>query len=141
MSLRASARASTKSELNQLLDCNVDVGLSRQNVNKLHELYGFNRLEAEEESMHSKFLEQFKDPMILLLCASAVVSLLVGQWDDAISIMLAVLIVLIVAFVQEWRSEKSLALLNNLVPHQTTCLRDGRLQTVPADELVPGDVG
>ena len=90
--------------------------------------------------MHSKFLEQFKDPMILLLCASAVVSLLVGQWDDAISIMLAVLIVLIVAFVQEWRSEKSLALLNNLVPHQTTCLRDGRLQTVPADELVPGDV-
>ena len=140
MSLRASARASTKSELNQLLDCNVDVGLSRQNVNKLHELYGFNRLEAEEESMHSKFLEQFKDPMILLLCASAVVSLLVGQWDDAISIMLAVLIVLIVAFVQEWRSEKSLALLNNLVPHQTTCLRDGRLQTVPADELVPGDV-
>ena len=140
MSLRASARASTKSELNQLLDCNVDVGLSRQNVNKLHELYGFNRLEAEEESMHSKFLEQFKDPMILLLCASAVVSLLVGQWDDAISIMLAVLIVLIVAFVQEWRSEKSLALLNNLVPHQTTCLRDGQLQTVPADELVPGDV-
>ena len=138
--MRQAALATNKEDLNHLFSCNIDVGLTHSEVRHRRANHGFNRLEAEEESLTSKFLEQFKDPMIGLLCASAVVSLVVGQWDDALSIMLAVLIVLIVAFVQEWRSEKSLALLNNLVPHQTTCLRDGQLQTLPAEELVPGDV-
>jgi P-type Ca2+ transporter type 2C len=140
MSLRQAAQAATKSDLNNLFKCDVDAGLTYTEVSRRQKMHGFNRLEAEEESMPSKFLEQFKDPMIGLLCVSAVVSLAVGQWDDAISIMLAVFIVLVVAFVQEWRSEKSLALLNNLVPHQTTCLREGQLREVSAEQLVPGDV-
>ena len=47
-----------------------------------------------------KILEQFKDPLILLLLASAGLSLLTGNWDDALSIALAVIIVVTVAFVQ-----------------------------------------
>mgnify|MGYP001791643125 FL=1 len=50
-----------------------------------------------------RYLEQFKEPMILLLLASAVVSVFMKQFDDAISITIAILIVVTVAFIQEYR--------------------------------------
>ena len=55
-----------------------------------------------------RFLEMFFEPLVLLLLAAAVVSLLVGQLDDALSITAAVVIVSVVAFVQEYQSEKSI---------------------------------
>lgn len=63
-----------------------------------------------------------------------------GNIDDAISITVAVLIVLTVGFVQEQRSEKSLEALNKLVPHHCHLLRDGRQLHLLANELVPGDI-
>lgn len=63
-----------------------------------------------------KYLEQFKNPLILLLLASAVVSACMSQFDDAISITVAIVIVVTVAFVQEYRSEQSLQELTKLVP-------------------------
>lgn len=63
-----------------------------------------------------------------------------GNIDDAVSITVAVLIVLTVGFVQERRSEKSLEALNKLVPHHCHLLRDGRQLHVLANELVPGDI-
>lgn len=83
---------------------------------------------------------QFKDPLIGLLLASAFASLLVQQYDDAISITLAVIIVSTVAFIQEYRSEQSLAALTKLIPPQCHCLRNGKTVMVEARELVPGDV-
>ncbi len=62
------------------------------------------------------------------------------RYDDAISITLAVLIVSSVAFVQEYRSEQSLAALNSLVPPRATALRGGKRDDIEARELVPGDV-
>ena len=59
---------------------------------------------------------QFKSPLILLLLASAAISLLLRQLDDAISITAAIVIVVTVGFVQEYRSEKTLDQLNKLVP-------------------------
>lgn len=63
-----------------------------------------------------------------------------GNIDDAVSIAVAVLIVLTVGFVQEQRSEKSLEALNKLVPHHCHLLRDGRQLHLLANELVPGDI-
>lgn len=63
-----------------------------------------------------KYLEQFKNPLILLLLGSAFVSVCMKQFDDAISITIAIVIVVTVAFVQEYRSEKSLQALTKLVP-------------------------
>ena len=71
----------------------------------------------EEEPLWLRFLKQFKETLILLLLGSAAVSLFIGNTDDAISIALAVTIVVTVGFVQEYRSEKSLEALNKLVPH------------------------
>ncbi|ETN39159.1 uncharacterized protein HMPREF1541_05382 [Cyphellophora europaea CBS 101466] len=71
----------------------------------------------EEEPLWLRFLKQFKETLILLLLCSAAVSLFIGNRDDAVSITLAVTIVVTVGFVQEYRSEKSLEALNKLVPH------------------------
>ena len=106
-----------------------------------------------------KFLQQLSEPLILLLLGSAAVSLLIGETDDAISIAVAVIIVITVGFVQEQRSEKSLEALNKLVPHFCHLIRnDGGLSShakhpqenagdgatgarkVLGNELVPGDV-
>ncbi|XP_054715664.1 calcium-transporting ATPase type 2C member 1-like [Uloborus diversus] len=62
------------------------------------------------------------------------------QFDDAFSITAAIVIVVTVAFVQEYRSEKSLEELNKLVPPTCTCLREGRKENFLAKNLVPGDV-
>lgn len=62
------------------------------------------------------------------------------QYDDAISITIAIIIVVTVAFIQEYRSEKSLEELKKLVPPECHCLREGRVETFLARNLVPGDI-
>uniref|UniRef100_A0A8C8WUR3 P-type Ca(2+) transporter n=1 Tax=Panthera leo TaxID=9689 RepID=A0A8C8WUR3_PANLE len=92
------------------------------------------------------FTFQFKNPLILLLLASALVSILTKEYGDAVSIAVAVLIVVTVAFIQEYRSEKSLEELTKLVPPEScrcecvcVCL-EGKLQHLLARDLVPGDI-
>ncbi|XP_058564761.1 calcium-transporting ATPase type 2C member 2 isoform X4 [Neofelis nebulosa] len=82
----------------------------------------------------------FKNPLILLLLASALVSILTKEYGDAVSIAVAVLIVVTVAFIQEYRSEKSLEELTKLVPPECNCIREGKLQHLLARDLVPGDI-
>lgn len=87
-----------------------------------------------------KFFGQFKDPLIMLLMASGVVSIVMGHTDDAISIAVAITIVVTVAFVQEYRSEKTLEALKELVPPRCHAVRDGVTVEIFAKELVPGDI-
>jgi Ca2+-transporting ATPase len=66
--------------------------------------FGLNELlVGEEEPVWKKYLEQFKNPLIILLLGSAFVSLVMQQFDDAASITLAIVIVVTVGFVQEYR--------------------------------------
>ncbi|KAI8811154.1 hypothetical protein BJ742DRAFT_798398 [Cladochytrium replicatum] len=120
---------------------NAQTGLSSVEAIYRHRLHGANELVMQkEESIWEKVLEQFKNPMIMLLLGSAFISLIMGQIDDAVSITLAIIIVVTVAFVQEYRSEQSLEALNQLVPHYCTCVRDSQTQTMLATELVCGDI-
>ncbi|PTU20134.1 hypothetical protein P175DRAFT_0460569 [Aspergillus ochraceoroseus IBT 24754] len=93
---------------------------------------GPNELPHEEpEPLWLRFLKQFKETLILLLLASAAISFFMGNFDDAVSITLAVTIVVTVGFVQEYRSEKSLEALNRLVPHHAHLIRDVPLNVSP----------
>ena len=125
--------------------------------------HGSNELPHEEpEPLWLRFLKQFKETLILLLLGSAALSFVMGNLDDAISITIAVAIVVTVGFVQEYRSEQSLEALNKLVPHfahlirggtdnsktvsQSESLSNGKIgsdsasTTVTASQLVPGDL-
>lgn len=116
---------------------------SPQDVNYRKSVHGLNELSAEEsDSLIKKFLMQFyENPLILLLIGSAVISFIMGNRDDAISITLAILIVVTVGFIQEYKSEKSLEALSRLVPPNCHLTRGANnTQTVLASNLVPGDL-
>ncbi|KAF9486080.1 Ca-transporting ATPase [Pholiota conissans] len=117
-------------------------GLLHTDVTVLRETHGYNEFSVESpEPLLLKFAKTiYESPLILLLCASAMVSAIMGNIDDAVSITVAVLIVLTVGFVQERRSEKSLEALNKLVPHHCHVIRQSETIHVLANELVPGDL-
>ncbi|NWQ75135.1 AT2C2 ATPase, partial [Columbina picui] len=119
----------------------LQTGLSECSVLQRRLKHGWNEFSVENtEPIWKKYLDQFKNPLILLLLASALVSVITKEYEDAASIAMAVLIVVTVAFIQEYRSEKSLEELNKLVPPECNCLREGKLQHLLARELVPGDI-
>uniref|UniRef100_A0A8C2R6M1 Calcium-transporting ATPase n=1 Tax=Capra hircus TaxID=9925 RepID=A0A8C2R6M1_CAPHI len=106
-------------------------GLSEFSVTQRRLVHGWNEFVADNtEPVWKKYLDQFKNPLILLLLASALVSILTKKYEDAISI----------AVVSEYRSEKSLEELTKLVPPECNCVREGKLQHLLARDLVPGDI-
>ncbi|OAX34457.1 calcium-transporting P [Rhizopogon vinicolor AM-OR11-026] len=117
-------------------------GLPSASIQALQAVHGYNEFSVSApESTLLKFAKTiYENPLILLLCGSAVISAAMGNIDDAVSITVAVLIVLTVGFVQEQRSEKSLEALNKLVPHHCHVIRDQREIHILANELVPGDI-
>ncbi|XP_048211506.1 LOW QUALITY PROTEIN: calcium-transporting ATPase type 2C member 2 [Perognathus longimembris pacificus] len=128
-------------DLARALCVDLDRGLSEFAVTQRRLVHGWNEFIADNiEPVWKKYLDQFKNPLILLLLGSALVSVLTKEYEDAVSIAMAVLIVVTVAFVQEYRSEKSLEELTKLVPPECNCIRDGKLQRMLARDLVPGDV-
>ncbi len=127
--------------------CRPDIGLSEKEVKKRQKQYGSNQLKQEKPpGILSRFIGQFKDFMILTLLAAALVSFVASyiQGDmnitDPIIILAIVLINAVIGVFQEKKAEHSLAALRSLQTPETLVLRNGERQTIPARELVPGDV-
>lgn len=116
-------------------------GLSSEEAALRLERDGENRL-AEEKPPRPFliFVNQFKDIMMLILLAATVVSVLLGEWADAVTIILIVLLNAILGFIQEYRAEKALEALGRMTAPTARCMRDAKIISVPADELVTGDV-
>ncbi|XP_011899387.1 PREDICTED: calcium-transporting ATPase type 2C member 1 isoform X6 [Cercocebus atys] len=128
------------SEVASILQADLQNGLNKCEVSHRRAFHGWNEFDiSEDEPLWKKYISQFKNPLIMLLLASAVISVLMHQFDDAVSITVAILIVVTVAFVQEYRSEKSLEELSKLVPPECHCVREGKLEHTLARDLVPGD--
>ncbi|KAM6132521.1 LOW QUALITY PROTEIN: calcium-transporting ATPase type 2C member 1 [Pterocles gutturalis] len=127
-------------EVASILQANLQNGLKNCDVCHRRAFHGWNEFDiSEDEPLWKKYISQFKNPLIMLLLASAVISVLMHQFDDAVSITVAIVIVVTVAFVQEYRSEKSLEELSKLVPPECHCVREGRVEHTLARDLVPGD--
>lgn len=103
--------------------------------------YGENKLmEARKIPAWLMLLRQFKDWMILILLAAAVVSGLIGGIKDAVVILIIVVLNAVVGFVQEYRAEKALEELKKMAAAIAKVLRDNQLQHIPAARIVPGDL-
>ena len=108
----------TPSEAAAQLRTSLTNGLASSEATRRLNEHGPNEIPHDEpEPLWLRFLKQFQEPLIMLLLVSAGTSLLLGNTDDAISITVAVTIVVAVGFVQEYRSEKSIEALNHLVPN------------------------
>uniref|UniRef100_A0A674H7C4 Calcium-transporting ATPase n=1 Tax=Taeniopygia guttata TaxID=59729 RepID=A0A674H7C4_TAEGU len=128
-------------EVASILQANLQNGLKNCEVCHRRAFHGWNEFDiSEDEPLWKKYISQFKNPLIMLLLASAVISVVMHQFDDAVSITVAIVIVVTVAFVQVRQiSEKSLEELSKLVPPECHCVREGRVEHTLARDLVPGD--
>lgn len=85
-------------------------------------------------------LRQFASPLIYILVGAAVVSIIIGDAEDAVFIGIVLAINAAIGAYQEWQAERSSQALRGLLRTRASVLRDGRLQDLPAEELVPGDI-
>lgn len=86
------------------------------------------------------FFRQFQNVMIYILGIAALISLVIGDFQDAIVILVIVILNAIIGFVQEYRAEKAMEALKKMAAHLAQVRRDGKVIQVSADELVTGDV-
>jgi len=119
-----------------------ELGLDSATVSRRLQEHGPNQLvDRGAKSPLRIFAEQFTSLMVLLLIAAAAVSgLLLGEWEDAVVILLIVLLNSLLGFWQEFRAEKALAALKSLSSPRVRVLREARAREVAARELVPGDI-
>lgn len=116
-------------------------GLSASQVKKQQKKYGPNTLPPPpKRSGAALFFGQYKDLLTLILLAATAVSLLLGEWMDAVTIGIIVLCNGILGFIQEFRTEKTLEALQALSAPTAQVLREGVPVTVPAQEVTVGDI-
>ena len=116
-------------------------GLSHQEAAARLADYGANTLpQTKPPGMAQVFGRQFKSPLIYILVAAAILSLLIQEWSDAGFIIAVLLINAIIGTIQEFSAQRAASALNKLVTTQCRVLREGDTYEIDAEELVPGDM-
>jgi Ca2+-transporting ATPase len=123
------------------LETHLEHGLSSAEVDKKLKQHGYNELaERPRPGFLKLLLEQFSNFLVIILIVAAVVSLLLGEYIDAIAIMIIVVLNAVVGVIQESKAEQALAALKKMAAPNAQVIRDGHQVTIPSRELVPGDI-
>lgn len=116
-------------------------GLTGRQAEKLLAEHGENRIRAGKKAgMLKIFAGQFRDAMIMILLAATVVSALMGEYTEALTIVAIVFINALLGFFQEYRTERTLEKLGELSAPWAVVVRDGQARSIPASEVVPQDI-
>ena len=116
-------------------------GLTSEQVKRSREKCGWNELtEGKKKGILQIFFEQYKDFLVLILIASAIISGMLGDVESAAVIVTVITINAILGTIQTVKAEQSLQSLKNLSGPEAKVLRDGTVVQIPARELVVGDV-
>ena len=123
-------------------------GLSMEQISELQAKYGPNKLkEKKKKSNMQRFFDQFKDVMILILIAAAVISFVIAcvegnpmEFFEPVLILLIVVLNAFMGMLQESKAEKALDALKSMSAPHARVLRDGEERMIDASELVPGDI-
>ena len=122
-------------------------GLTTAEAQKRLEQYGPNKLkEAEKPTLLQRFIQQLKDPMLIILMIAAGVSALTGmiagenEWAEVIIILAVVLLNAILGVFQESKAEAAIEALQTMTAATCKVMRDGKMVVLHSDELVPGDI-
>lgn len=130
----------TTAEVAARLATNIEQGLTKEEA-KVRLKQGMNRLPApKRESLLMRFLRQFASPIAIVLLFAAFATLFLFHYTDAIVIALALLVNVVMGFIQEGRASRAFEALQKSEAKFAVVFRDGEPQHIPAEELVPGDV-
>ncbi len=137
----------TTEEVERKTGTNFEFGLTERQVEEKRKKYGVNRLEEQKKkSILIKFLEQFKDFMIIILLIAAVVSAVIAKLDGSGDYFDSIIIIAIVVFnalmglIQEAKAEKSLEALKKMSAPTCKVKRNGKTEIIKGEEVVPGDI-
>lgn len=143
-----STHSQPKEEAIQSLSSNIERGLTSAQVAELQGRFGPNKLNKKRKKTNlQRFLEQFKDVMIIILLIATVISFVIAciehnpmEFFEPVLILLIVILNAIMGMVQESKAEKALDALKNMSAPHARVLRDGAEKVIAASELVPGDI-
>ncbi|MGC2385393.1 MAG: cation-transporting P-type ATPase, partial [Nitrososphaeraceae archaeon] len=116
-------------------------GLTQREANERLTVYGFNEIEAERGiSRAATFAKQFTDPLIIILLLATAISAIVGELIDSAIIIAIVILAATVAFIQEYRSEKTVEALKKMTAATCRVIRNNEESIIDVTKLVPGDI-
>jgi P-type Ca2+ transporter type 2C len=116
-------------------------GLTSEEAARRLVVYGPNQLtEAEGVTFWKMLIDQFNNFVVIMLIVAAIVSAVLGDWEEALAILAIVILNATLGVIQERRAEQALAALKRLAAPEAQVLRDGQRQSVPSTQLVPGDI-
>lgn len=125
----------------QHLQVDPQLGLTEQQLNQRSIDYGPNEIVTKQmRPVWRMMLDQFRDFMILVLLAAAIISGIIGEAVDTLAILIIVILNAIIGVVQEYRAERAVAALKAMAPPTSTVLRHGVINNIPSSELLPGDI-
>jgi len=123
------------------LNVSADAGLDGGEVQRRRSRYGSNRMrQAKPQSAGRILIDQFASAIVLILVAAAAGSFLLGEIVDGFAILAAVIVNTVIGFFMEMRAVRSMEALRQMERITARVLRNGKVQEVPADQLVPGDI-
>ncbi len=117
-----------------------ELGLSRAEVQQRLAQYGPNEIEEKEEALWHRIFRRFWGPIPWMIEIAAILSAMVQKWEDFIIIMIMLLVNGALDFMQEHRALNALKALKNSMAREVTVLREGQYTSIPARNLVPGDL-
>jgi len=130
----------TDKETLNLLNSSLE-GLTQQEALERVELYGRNQIEeTEKKTIIDLFIQQFNDVLIWILLIAAIISILDGEWEETLLIVIILIINSIFGVYQEWKADKALDALKAMTTASCKVMRSGKELELPSEMLVPGDL-
>ena len=123
------------------LNTHIKNGLTTDQVTSNHDTFGYNVLDHRKPTpLWKKFLNNFKEFMIIILMIASVISFFIGEKTDAVIIIMIVLLNGIISTYQEMKAEESIESLKSLTTPSCVVMRNSQKMEIKAEDLVPGDI-
>lgn len=123
------------------LNVNPATGLTNEEARIRLDKYGRNKLKGKpKKSLLSIFFAQLQDMLIYVLLGASLITLVIGEYVDAIIIILVILINAVIGVIQEYKAEKAIEALQQMTTPKSLVRRDGEVKEINSEEIVPGDI-
>ncbi len=131
----------TIQEIETACQSDLHKGLSEEEARRRQKEQGKNILNKKKKvTLLQMFLEQFQDPMVIILIIGAIVSIFLKEYMDACIILVVIVLNAIIGVIQEFKAEKAIDALEKLSEPKAYVLRDGYLKEINSEDLVVGDI-